>query len=344
MKTVKTGIIGSGKMGTNLVNYLAECGIELCWIVSPKAEIPKLRKSFGKKIGRLLDNGIISEEQHERFEKTIISSDISCLEGCDLVIEAVTEQESLKRKVLPEADAVMKTDAILVSNSSSFNPSALCPSRAREQNFAGLHFFYPVNLVNIVEIIRAPGTSEVTVDRLISFLDAIHRKYIVLNEKESFILNRIFLDVQNEAYRIVDQKQASCGDIDKAVKGSLFATGIFDFFDHVGLDTMLISIKNYTAIYPDSAYYAPLITKLEELTAKGFFGRKSGRGFYDYADHEPENESAAAGPEQIREIRNHLGFTYKNASRRWITRSGLTIDELNEALKEYFGTEQGPFD
>ena len=344
METQKTGIIGEGKMGTNLVHYLAECGIELCWIVSPGADIPKLRKNFEKKIRRMLEHGIITEEQHQRLQKTSIITDIALLEGCGIVIEAITEDIAMKKEVLLRADAIMNTDAILVSNSSSINPSALCPSPARERNFAGLHFFYPLNLVNIAEIIRSPATSDHTVDWLISFLDAIKRKYILLNEKQGFILNRIFLDVQNEAYRIVDQGQYTCSDIDFAVKDSLFPGGIFEFFDHVGLNTMLASIRNYTMDYPHVSYYLPLISKLEEMISMGHLGRKSGQGFYDYSGIEAEQPSVTANTEQIEEIRHHLEFTYKNAARRFITRSGLTIDELNAALKEYFGTEQGPFD
>ncbi|MCX6282984.1 MAG: 3-hydroxyacyl-CoA dehydrogenase family protein [Bacteroidetes bacterium] len=344
MKVETTGIIGEGKMGTNLAHYIIESGIEIRWLVSPLADLPKISRSIEKKIRRLYENGIITDDKYDKLRNSRASYDIKVLADCSLVIEAVAEETGLKKRVLNETDSILQADAILVSNSSSINPSVLCPSKAREKNFAGLHFFYPVNLVNIVEIVRGPGTSGETVDRLTAFLDIIKRRFIILEEEEGFILNRIFLDVQNEAYRIVGQAKASCADIDQAVKGKLLPSGIFEFFDHVGLDIMLVSIRNYTARYPHADYYTPLISKLEELTSEGHLGRKSGRGFFDYTGNETFIKSASANPEELEEIRNHLEFTYKNAARRFITHSGLTIDELNEALKEYFGTEQGPFE
>ncbi len=338
------GIIGEGKMGANLAHFLLESGFNICWVVSPSADLLKIRKNLDKKLSRLHGNGIISSADLELLKKTPVSTETGILAGCNLVIEAVTEDENVKKKVLHEADAVLQTSAILVSNSSSINPSVLYPSAERKQNFAGLHFFYPVSLANIVEIIRGPGTSDDTVQRLILFVEAIRHKHILLNEEEGFILNRIFLDVQNEAYRIVELRQAGYKQIDDVVKNSLFPSGIFEFFDHVGLDTLLQSIRNYTCTYPHSSYYAPLIGKLEQLTAEGRLGRKSGRGFYDYSGSETRDETGDASPFDAEEIRNHLEFTYKNAARRFITHSGLTIDELNEALKEYFGTEKGPFE
>jgi len=338
------GVIGQGKMGTNLVHYLAEYGFNLHWIVSREADLPAIRKALEKKLRRLSNNGILSTARLDQLMETRISSGIEDLAGCDIVIEAVPEDRTLKKEVLESADKVLHQEAILVSNSSSINPAELCPSPGREKNFAGLHFFYPVSLINVVEIIKGQGTSDNTANRLRTFVAAINHKNLLLSENSGFILNRIFLDVQNEAFRITMQGQAGFTDIDKAVKGSLFPLGIFEFFDHVGLDTMLQSIKNYTRGYPHADYYSPLLKELEKKVSEGHQGRKSGRGFYVYNGGGPDHHSTVATEGQLAEIRNHLEFTYKNAARRFITHSGLTIDELNEALKEYFGTDKGPFD
>jgi len=338
------GVIGQGKMGTNLIQCLTESGFNLHWIVSPRADLPKIRSTFKKKILRLSEHGIISTERLDHLMQATISEDMSDLAGCDIVIETVPEDVTVKKEVLSAANKVLQPGAILVSNSSSINPSALCPSPDRAKNFAGLHFFYPVSLVNIVEVIRSAETSDQTTGRLEAFVSAIKHKAIVLSEEEGFILNRIFLDVQNEAFRITEQGKAGFREIDLAVKGSLFPSGIFEFFDHVGLDTMLQSIKNYTINYPHADYYGPLIRELEKKVSQGDLGKKSGRGFYGHAGSFPRTTEPESSPEKLEEIRNHLEFTYKNAARRMITRSGLTIDELNESLKEYFGTDNGPFD
>jgi 3-hydroxybutyryl-CoA dehydrogenase len=338
------GVIGEGKMGSNLIHYLTGFNLALRWVVSPQADIQAIQKNFRKKIRRLSDNGIIGSESFEKLNQTIISDDISVVADCDLVIEAVNENADLKREVLKQADIKSKPDAILVSNSSSINPTDLCPAGSRTKKFAGLHFFYPVELVNITELIITSETSEQTVKRLCSFLDSISRKYILLKEDQGFILNRIFLDVQNEAYRITEQGNATYGEIDMIVKEKLFPSGIFEFFDHVGLETMLQSIRNYTRDYPHAGYYLPLISKLEELVANVCLGKKSGKGFYSYTGGAIENPGIIISSERQKEILEHLSFIYKNSARRFITHSGLTIDELNEALKEYFGVEKGPFD
>jgi 3-hydroxyacyl-CoA dehydrogenase/pyruvate-formate lyase-activating enzyme len=345
VKEIRTvGIIGEGKMGTNLMHYLTGFNFSLIWVVSPQADVEAIRRNFRKKIRRLADHGVISSESYAKLQMTTVSDDISGLSGCDLIIEAITENEVLKREILKQANLNSKPEAILVSNSSSISPSVICPPGSRAKNFAGLHFFYPVELVNITELIRTSETSGQTLKRLVSFLESISRKYILLNDDQGFILNRIFLDVQNEAYRITEQGNATFREIDTLVKDKLFPSGIFEFFDHVGLETILQSVRNYTRDYSHADYYQPLIGKLEKLIESGRLGKKSGHGFYSYSGEAETTTDIAKSPESKKEIIDHMIFTYKNAAKRFITHSGLTIDELNEALKEYFTTEKGPFD
>ena len=341
------GIIGEGKMGSNLFYYLLEFGFVLRWICSPEADLTKARKNFQRKVDRLRNSGILSEEDHhEVSDNTVISSDICLLKDCDLVVEAIPEQVGLKQDLFKKLDLILSPACILATNSSSIKPSALCPSLKRTSHFIGLHFFYPVNLINIVELILTENCTVLTRTRITEFLYHIKRKYLELNEKNGFILNRIFLDVQNEAFLIVHNQHISVRNIDLLVREQLFPSGIFEFFDSVGIDTILASTLNYVEDYPHKDYYAPLINRLQQMFSQGNLGRKSSVGFYNYHQTSGETESSETPILQIngKEIVDHLRFTYLSTVRRFTARSGLPISEINEAVKEYFGIEKGPFE
>lgn len=344
MSEGRIGIIGSGKMGSNLAHYLVDQGFDIAWSVRPGSDFSVTVKTLHKKAGRLHSAGIIDGERLAKLQHTPVTDTMDAIRDCSLVIECVNEDAGLKKKVLAAADEVLSRESILVSNSSSILPSLICPSESRSSNFAGLHFFYPIGLVDVVEITETAVSSAETRQRLEDFCKAIRRRYLLLNEDNAFILNRIFLEVQNEAFRICMQGNARYEEIDQAVRESLFPSGIFGFFDHVGLDIMLYSIRNYVSGYPHADYYAPLIERLGELVSQGMLGKKAGKGFFDYSGAEAVENPSEQGNPDSKELRKHLEYTYRNAARRYIARSGLTIDELNEALKEYFGTETGPFD
>lgn len=341
------GIIGEGKMGTNLFYYLLDYGFTFRWVCSTAADPEKIRKTFFRRIARSRDAGIISEKAFEKLQSdTLISPDITILTDCDLVIETIPEDINLKRELFITLDAVLKEGCIIASNSSSINPSLLIPSTRRSSLFLGLHFFYPVSLKNIVEVIIPESFSKPAQVTITDFLDKINRNYIILHEGNSFILNKIFLDFQNEAFLMVQNRNITFDQLDTIIREHLFPSGVFEFFDSVGIDTMLVSIKNYIDNYPHKDYYRPLTDYMEAMVKRGFLGQKSSKGFYQYSGGEIIRSASDSGslsrPQE--EFVEHLRFIYLSAVRRFTGHSGLTIPEMNDAIKEYFGIEKGPFE
>lgn len=337
------GIVGEGKMGTNLFYYLLDFGFRMVWLCSPLADISKIHNSFEKKIKRSFENGLMNEERRVFLQHHIvISADPGILSACDLIIEAIPEDPELKKKLFREIDPVVSSNCILASNSSSIKPSELTPSAARKDKFVGIHFFYPIALKNIVEFIVTSDTSKKTRDSVKEFLNTVKRNFLLLKEKDSFILNKIFLDFQNEAYLIVREGPLTFPEIDAIIREFFFPIGVFEFFDSVGLDTMLTSIRNYIRGYPHEDYYKPLIAELEIMVNK----RKT--GFYgDPKEDYIRKMSFLKDPDAqqlIEETVKRLSFSYFSSAKRYTIQSKCTPEKINNALKEYFGIEKGPFD
>ncbi|MCX6250620.1 MAG: 3-hydroxyacyl-CoA dehydrogenase family protein [Bacteroidetes bacterium] len=347
-KKIETiGIIGEGKMGTGLFYYLLDFGFRLVWIGSETADIEKTQKGFQKKIKRGFENGLLSESRLLFLrENVIISDDLTSIVKCDLVIEAIPENMEMKRALFIKIDTIVRPDAILASNSSSINPSLLVPSGQRKGNFTGLHFFYPIPLKNIVEFVITQDTSKETTRIVKDFLNSINRKFLLLKEKDSFILNRIFLDFQNEAFLIVREEKLSISLMDAIVKENFFPSGVFEFIDSVGTDIMAVSVRNYIRDYPHKDYYEPLLNELDKMVAENRLGQKSLNGFYQYPKEPSETilpfRDNLSNKAIFEKVVKRLKFSYISSVKRFAIQSKLNLYDLNESIREYFGTDKGP--
>jgi 3-hydroxybutyryl-CoA dehydrogenase len=339
-----TGVIGEGKMGTNLFHYITEQGIPVKWLCSETADTEKLMKGFLRRINRSKESEIISPEIFEELSgKTEISKNPEILSQCGLVIEAVTEDLPVKRDLFSKIDRFLPADCILASNSSSINPSELIVSEKRTSSTIGIHFFYPVQLKNIAEIITTDSTSGEVRSASKAFLESINREYIILNEKNGFILNRIFLDVQNEAFLAAKEGDIPFEQADAIVQAAMFPDGIFGFMDSVGLDTMLASIRNYTRDYPHRDFFVPLMNVLEQLIRSGRTGKKSGAGFFAYSGEKENAPTHESSLEVIREFESRVKLAYISSLKRFAMQSHINISDLDRFMTEYLGAEKSIF-
>jgi 3-hydroxybutyryl-CoA dehydrogenase len=264
------------------------------------------------------------------------------LKHCDLILEALPENIDLKQQLFAELERVASEGCIFASNSSSINPSCLSPSLSGKKRLIGLHFFYPVALKNIVEFIISESIPKEVIEDVKQFLLLIKRDHLLLNEKNSFILNKIYLDFQNEAFLIVSEKNMTISQMDVFIRKFFFPVGAFDFCDSVGNDIMLTSVKNYTRDYPNKDHYMKFTLELERLVKDNRLGIKRGAGFYSYPVEANEDDLSSIDM-NIENVFERLHFTIISSINRFSSQSGISPAILNNAMKEYLGSDRDLF-
>lgn len=337
------GIAGSGRMGTDIFYFLSDHDFPLVWLCVSDSERERQERLFMKKIDRRQAAGVLDAPARSSLvERTTITSDIRGLASADIVIEAITEDENAKRSFFRELSAVVGREAVMASNTSSIRPSLLADPDMGRERFAGLHFFYPVKLKNIAEIIRSDHTSGRSLDMLKRLLKTTGKPFLEMHENDGFILNRIFLDLQAEAWRCCERGLAGPRCIDSIVREDLFPSGVFGMFDAIGLDVVCASVEHYAEYGGDASFYGPLIGELRRLVALGRLGRKSGEGFYRY-NGGGDDDAAPCGEAVRREISSVLLCLYINSACRALETGICDRDRLEHAIMECAAADRGPF-
>ncbi|HOT43723.1 MAG TPA: 3-hydroxyacyl-CoA dehydrogenase NAD-binding domain-containing protein [Spirochaetota bacterium] len=339
---IQIGIIGSGLMGTDIFYYLSGFDCRLVWICIDEEERRRLVSAFKKKYDRMFRNGLIDEEGLRRKkQRVLISTSIGDLKDCSIVIETIHEEAADKARLFDDLRPFLSNNAVVVTNTSSIQPSLLVSDEAMRKRFAGLHFFYPVKMKNIVELIVTDHTGEDTKRIVRDFTDYIDRFRLEMHEDEAFMLNRLFLDFQAQAFRCHRDDGLDVKVIDAIVRKYIFPVGVFEFFDAVGIDVMRRSIVNYTGTMADSDFYSPMIDCLDRLLGEKKLGRKSGAGFYPYPVEGPPVQMPAADV-QVRTA-SLLRAMYINSAFKALEKNIWPQVDLEYAVKEYMAIDKGPF-
>ena len=336
----RVGIIGKGKMGANIFDYLTNCGLSLVWVCKKAEDAELLEKKFQKKLEKMERRGLLSSCQYSERNKNIrISGHLDDLRDCDLVIECITEELDKKKTLFQALNSFSKHDCIFTSNTSSISLKQIFQNCDRKHRCAGLHFFYPLQYKNIIEINTIGGSDSETIAALKSFANRIDKQYLVLPEPGNFALNKVFLNLQAQAFRLYTETILSMKEIDELIKRHLFPIGAFEFMDAVGVSIMLTATKNYTAPSPDKAFYQPWINKMKQLVA-------SGEDFYSSRDKVTAggNTSVTEAARQAcqKEALAKLTGLYLNAAHEVVVQEYCTESEIDHALREYMGAEMGP--
>jgi 3-hydroxybutyryl-CoA dehydrogenase len=231
---------------------------------------------------RMVKKGTLSQESlGQALKRIAVSTDYQKLVNLDLVIEAATENQSLKEKILHEVDSLVPKETIIATNTSSLSITKLASLNSNPERFIGMHFFNPVPLMSLVEVICGLQTSNTTRDSVIAFAREIDKHPIAVKNAPGFVVNRILLPMINEAFFVLGEGIASPEDIDEGMKlGCNQPIGPLALADLIGLDTCLAIMETYFNSFNDSKYRpAPL---LRELVAAGYLGRKTSRGVFQY--------------------------------------------------------------
>lgn len=276
------GIIGAGTMGNGIAQACAVSGIEVVMIDINQAAVDKGIQTISASLDRLIKKEKISEaDKDQALAKIKGSTDYQALKGLPMVIEAATENQAVKVKILEQIDKIVDSSAVIATNTSSISITQLAATVSHPERFIGMHFFNPVPMMALVEIIRGLQTSDQTHALVQEMSKKLGKEPITVKNAPGFVVNRILVPMINEAFFVLSEGLASPEDIDAGMKlGCNHPIGPLALADMVGLDTCLAVMEVYFNNFNDSKYRpCPL---LREMVAAGYLGRKTGRGVYQY--------------------------------------------------------------
>lgn len=286
MEVKKIFVVGAGFMGSGIAQVGAQAGYEIyLYDISPAAVekgIAGIKKLLEKKVAK---NTLTQEELDNTLKLIKPSNSLEDAAVADLVIEAVYENADLKKDIFSKLDAICKEDCIFATNTSSIPITSLATAVKNPAKFIGMHFFSPVPVMKLCEIIRAIKTNDETIAIVAEVAEKMGKTTVVAKDVPGFIVNRINSAMRCEAYKCMEEGVATIEDIDKAMKmGANHPMGPFELADFVGLDVNYSVLTTLHAGYKD-AKFAPNLT-LEKLVTAGDLGRKTGKGWYDYTSGE----------------------------------------------------------
>ncbi len=283
----KIGVIGAGQMGTGIAHVAALAGYDVKLADIDQAQLDKAKSTIEQNMGRQIKRGVITEADRTAALKRIATGqDYAMFAECDIVIEAATEKEEVKREIFKKLCPALNPSAMIASNTSSISITRLAASTDRPSRFMGMHFMNPVPLMELVELIRGLATDDETYAAVRVLAERLGKTATSAEDFPAFIVNRILLPMINEAVYTLYEGVGSVEAIDTAMKlGAHHPMGPLELADFIGLDTCLAVMQVLYEGLADSKYRpCPLLVKYVEA---GWLGKKVGRGFYDYSSETP---------------------------------------------------------
>ena len=287
MAIKKVGVLGCGLMGSGIAQVAAQAGYDVVVREVEQKFLDKGLSGIQKSLGKFVEKGKMQQADMDaclgRLKGTTSLSDLA---DCDLVIEAIIENAEIKKETYAELDRIVKPEAIFASNTSSLTITELSMATARPKQFVGLHFFNPVPLMKLVEVVRTILTTDDAFNTAYEFAKSLGKDPVSCRDNSGFIVNRLLVPYILDAIRAYEEGVGSIEDIDKAmVLGCNHPMGPFTLLDFVGLDTTYYITHVMYEEYQEKRFASPPL--LRRMVLAGKFGRKTGSGFYDYSGEKP---------------------------------------------------------
>jgi 3-hydroxyacyl-CoA dehydrogenase len=277
------GVVGCGLMGSGIAQVSAMAGCEVVVCEVAKELLDKGLARIHGSLGKLVEKGKLAagdaDAARARLKPT---TNVADLKECDLVVEAIVENLDAKKKLFGELGKLCKKETIFASNTSSFPIGEMAAASGRPERFVGLHFFNPVQLMKLVEVIQTPKTSGEVVASARAFGEKVGKAPILAKDTPGFVVNRLLVPLLHEAVLMVERGDATPKDVDTGMKlGCGHPMGPIELLDYVGLDTTLSILEGWQKRFPNEPAFKPS-ELLKKMVKEGKLGRKSGRGFYEW--------------------------------------------------------------
>ena len=288
MNIKKVGVLGCGLMGSGIAQVAATAGFDVTVLEQEQKFLDKGFAGIEKSLTRLVERGpekggLTAEQKSAAQVRLKGTTNMADLADCDVVIEAIIENVAEKRKTYAQLDAIVKKDAIFATNTSSISVTELMTATKRPERFIGLHFFNPVPMMKMVEVVKTIATAPEVYDTAYEFAVTLGKVPVRTSDKTGFIVNRLLVPYLLDAIRAYEEGVGSITDIDEAMKlGCGYPMGPFTLLDFVGLDTTYYITHVMFDEFKEPRFASPPL--LRRLVLAGWYGRKSGKGFYDYTD------------------------------------------------------------
>jgi 3-hydroxybutyryl-CoA dehydrogenase len=288
MNIKKVGVLGCGLMGSGIAQVAATAGFDVTVLEREQKFLDKGFAGIEKSLTRLVERGpekggLTAEQKSAAQARLKGTTNMADLADCDVVIEAIIENVAEKRKTYAQLDAIVKKDAIFATNTSSISVTELMTATKRPERFIGLHFFNPVPMMKMVEVVKTIATAPEVYDTAYEFAVTLGKVPVRTSDKTGFIVNRLLVPYLLDAIRAYEEGVGSITDIDEAMKlGCGYPMGPFTLLDFVGLDTTYYITHVMFDEFKEPRFASPPL--LRRLVLAGWYGRKSGKGFYDYTD------------------------------------------------------------